>query len=163
RSGLCSLMAVGLLLALWAGAAAQKDKPKFLSNDKVKDKDKAKEKSKVKPRIIDEPKCKDKKDKKDRDKKDKSRDIDSPKRYKWEYCSLSLKSDSGAKTKKYVWTIGNTIFETTSLKELGEKLKMKFTPNTKTAILNHLGEEGWELVNYGGAFAKADISYDMYY
>src|SRR3954447_26069720 len=96
RSGLLSLTAAGVLLALWVAAvslAAPKEKEKGKDKAKDKEKDKPKEKNKVKPRIIEEIKGK--------DKKDRARDHDAPKRHKLEYCSLSLKSDSGAKTKKF--------------------------------------------------------------
>jgi hypothetical protein len=73
-----------------------------------------------------------------------------PKNQKWEYCVLIVKG-STEKTTEYSVTKGKELIKATSLKELGEKLKMKDTPTLLVEVLDHLGDQGWELVGHSGA------------
>ncbi len=77
-----------------------------------------------------------------------------PKKAKWEYCELLRQFYHDTAKVQYTLTTGKGRIEGVPLKELGEKLKMKAAPTHAVAVLDHLGEDGWELVGYT-AFATA--------
>jgi hypothetical protein len=70
-----------------------------------------------------------------------------PAKAKWEYCDLTRITRDGSKL-EFILTLGKERIVGPSLRELGEKLKMKSIPVYTVAVLDHLGEEGWELVAY---------------
>jgi hypothetical protein len=74
---------------------------------------------------------------------------------KWEYCALTATVNRGTNTNIFRLNRRNEKIDAASLKELGEKLKMKKQPATQVDVLNYLGEDGWELV---GVTAVSEIS-----
>jgi hypothetical protein len=71
-----------------------------------------------------------------------------PKKAKWEYCKFTIIGNKGTNKVRWTLTTGKEKVEAASLKDLGEKLKMKDSPTVNLAVLDHLGEDGWELVSY---------------
>jgi hypothetical protein len=73
-----------------------------------------------------------------------------PKNAKWQYCDFTreVKQTGTSEKVRFALTKGKVRIEAASLKELGEKLKMKDTPAFTVTVLDHLGEDGWELVSF---------------
>ncbi len=60
----------------------------------------------------------------------------------WEYCEFSWYGE------RHRVEFANRVVEAKSLPELAEKLGKRTNQNHSTAILNVLGEQGWELVSH---------------
>ena len=84
-----------------------------------------------------------------------------PVKAKWEYCDFTRITREGNKY-GYVLTMGKERIEAASLKELGEKLKMKAIPVYTVAVLDYLGEDGWELVAYSAVTSSPGIVIESY-
>lgn len=68
------------------------------------------------------------------------------KRDRWEYAELSAKD--GFNTKRFWEGSDGTRNTAETYKALAEKMKIKLTTDDATALLNALGEDGWELVSH---------------
>jgi hypothetical protein len=80
---------------------------------------------------------------------------------KWEYCDLTREVNQTG-TVRFALTKGKVKIEAASLKELGEKLKMKDTPAFTLTALDYLGDDGWELVSFAAVQVAPQTFNEVY-